>query len=110
MSRHLLDCCIVFDGIEAKWVTPSHAVRLMEADPRVELIEELHPYFEDYAQLAGPKPEKYVEDQGAKVEGDDNDGGTDMPEGDPEGVPLSNQQQPEGDVLDSQKPDPGPRS
>lgn len=58
---------LLYNGEAARWVWPSAASRLLEHDPREELIGELHPYYNDYAHMAGPKPTAYAEETDAKA-------------------------------------------
>ena len=61
-SWHPLTICLIYDPYlnAASWVTPAQATRITNAFQHVEQIEENHPFYLDYAFLAGKKPEVFV--------------------------------------------------
>ena len=80
-SASLQSFCLVFDPRRsiAKWVWPSVAATIMKVDFHIELIDETDPYFEDYAKLAGPKPQIPIEEVSSAASGEGSD------DADPEG-------------------------
>lgn len=58
-SRHTLTVCLVYNSKDhhARWVTPATAVRLEEMYDFIEQIPENHKFYDDYAAIAGIKPE-----------------------------------------------------
>jgi hypothetical protein len=56
-SRHIPELVLVYDRQRhiAAWLLPSSAWTVCRANPRVEIIEETHPHFDAYVELAGGK-------------------------------------------------------
>jgi len=61
-SRHQPEFALVYYSHlhKAQWLLPCQAWLLLDADPRVDLIDEKDKFYADYAKLAGPKPKVLV--------------------------------------------------
>jgi hypothetical protein len=54
-SVHIPELVLVYDSQQhiARWLLPATAWTVCRANPRVEIIEETHPHFDAYVELAG---------------------------------------------------------
>lgn len=64
-SKHTIVVCLVYNAKDHKamWVTPANAVRLEEMFDFIEQIPENHKFYDDYAAIAGIKPEVMIRER-----------------------------------------------